>query len=556
MEDFGQLLESFEQKTAAEGELLKGTVLKISGDDVVVDIGLKSEGVVPRREFLAPDGSLRVHPGDQIDVIVERDDEGGGLRLSHERAVRLRLWDELEKAYRENTIIHGHIVERVKGGLACDIGGLQAFLPGSQLELRPVHNLDPYLGQEVPVRVIKLNKKRGNIVVSRKAVLEQEQSALREGTLEHLQEGQIVTGIVKNVTEYGVFVDIGGIDGLLHVTDLSWGRVAHPKDMVSPGDEITVKVLKFDREKQRVALGFKQLLPDPWLDAADRYPIGAHVKGKVVSLTDYGCFVELEAGIEGLIHVSELSWSKRMKHPSKLVQLEQEIEAVVLDVTPKDRRISLSLRQAQANPWEQLHERYAPGTMVEGRVRNLTDFGAFIEIEDGIDGLVHISDFSWTKRIKHPSEVLKKGDKVQAKVLSIDSENRRLSLGIRQLEPDAWEAFFERHQLGDVLTGRVARLVSFGAFVEIEGGIEGLCHSSEIHAEITGGHGLEVGHQYDFKIIKLNPADKKIGLSLHALLDGDAGDVASYTPARATSTIEEMVSFKRGGENGDSAAQS
>lgn len=555
MEDFGQLLESFEQKTALEGELLKGTVLKISGDDVVVDIGLKSEGVVPRREFLAPDGSLRVHPGDQVDVIFERDDESGGLRLSHERAVRLRLWDDLEKAYRENTIIHGHIVERVKGGLACDIGGMQAFLPGSQLELRPVHNLDPYLGQEVPVRVIKLNKKRGNIVVSRKAVLEQEQSALRGVTLEHLQEGQIVTGVVKNVTEYGVFVDIGGIDGLLHVTDLSWGRVAHPKDMVSPGDEITVKVLKFDRDKQRVALGFKQLLPDPWLDAADRYPIGAHVQGKVVSLTDYGCFVELEAGIEGLIHVSELSWSKRMKHPSKLVQMGQEIEAVVLDVTPKDRRISLSLRQAQANPWEQLHERYAPGTMVEGRVRNLTDFGAFIEIEDGIDGLVHISDFSWTKRIKHPSEVLKKGDKVQAKVLSIDSENRRLSLGIRQLEPDAWEAFFERHQLGDVLTGRVARQVSFGAFVEIEGGIEGLCHSSEIHAEITGGHGLEVGHQYDFKIIKLNPADKKIGLSLHAVLDGDAGDVASYTPARATSTIEEMVSFKRGGENGDSAAQ-
>ncbi len=547
---FEQLLDEQEQQAVSEGELHKGTVLKISGDDVVVDIGRKSEGIVPRRQFLNPDGSLRVRPGDIVDVVVDREDAEHGLRLSHERAMRIRLWDDLEKAYQAGTIVQGRITERVKGGLACNIG-VKAFLPGSQVELRPLHHLEPYIGQDVKVRIIKLNKKRGNIVVSRKAVLEEEQSVRREHTLTTLAEGQVVTGVVKNVMDYGVFVDIGGIDGLLHVTDLSWGRLGHPREMVQAGDEITTKVLKFDREKMRVSLGFKQLLPDPWLDAAERYPIGARVKGKIVSIAEYGCFVELEQGIEGLIHISELSWSKRLKHPSKVVEPGQEIEAIVLEVHPKERRISLSLRQAQENPWEQLHERYAPGTVVEGRVRNLTDFGAFVEIEEGIDGLVHISDFSWTRRVKHPSEVLKKGDKVRAKVLSIDSENRRLSLGLRQLEPDAWENFFSTRQLGDVLPGRVARVVSFGAFVEIEGGIEGLCHNSEIHPELLGGHNLEPGREYEFKIIKLNPAEKKVGLSLRAALsEADRADIAAYSPGPATSTIEEMVSYKRA--SGDS----
>jgi len=548
MEDFEQLLESFEQQNqVAEGEVLKGTVLKIDGEDVVVDVGQKSEGVVRLREFLDANGVAHVHPGDVIDVVIERESGERGLRLSHEKAARLRLWDDLERAAEQATIIQGRIVERIKGGLACDIG-VKAFLPGSQLDIRPVRNLDSFVGQDVRVRVIKLNKKRGNIVVSRKSVLQDEMESRRAETLETLAEGQMVTGVVKNVTEYGVFVDVGGIDGLLHVSDLSWGRVAHPNEMVQPNDEITVKVLKFDKAKLRVSLGFKQLLPDPWADAKERYPIGAHVHGKVVSITDYGCFVELEQGIEGLIHISEMSWSKRTKHPGKIVALEQQLEAVVLDVNPSERRMSLSLRQAQTNPWESLPERFAPGSIVEGRVRNLTDFGAFVEIEDGIDGLVHISDFSWTKRIQHPSEVVKKGDKVRAKILSIDVDNRRLSLGIRQLEPDAWETFFAVRQLGEVLPGKVLRLASFGAFVEMEGGIEGLCHNSEINPEITDGGPLVVGREYEFKIIKLSPGEKKIGLSLRAALhDSEREIIDSYrhSPATAGATIGETVSLKQ-----------
>jgi len=554
MEDFEQILESFEQQQLAEqqeeGEVVKGTVLKIAGEDVIIDVGKKSEGFAPLREFLDAEGNVKVRPGDVVDVVLR--DQRPPYRLSHEAAVRLRLWDEIEAAHRDRTIIQGRIVERVKGGLCCDIG-VRAFLPGSQLDIRPVRNLDAFLGQDVRVRVVKLNKKRGNIAVSRKEVQEEEQLALRDTTLETLQEGQIVTGVVKNVTEYGVFVDLGGIDGLLHVTDLSWGRVNHPSEMVQPNDEITVKVLKFDKAKQRVSLGFKQLLPDPWLDASERYPLGARVKGKVVSLTDYGCFVELEQGIEGLIHVSEMSWSKRTKHPSKLLNPGDELEAVVLDVNPGERRISLSLRQALSNPWESLHERYAPGTIVEGRVRNLTDFGAFIEIEDGIDGLVHISDFSWTKRIKHPSEAVKKGEKIRAKILSIDVDNRRLSLGIRQLEPDAWETFFATRQLGDVLSGRVVRIAAFGAFVEMEPGIEGLCHNSEINPEVTGGGPLEVGKDYEFKIIKLSPEEKKIGLSLRAAIsDAEREEIEAYrhSPAGATATIGDMMSLKRSG-NGE-----
>jgi small subunit ribosomal protein S1 len=554
MEDFQTLLDNYEQQTqAAEGEVLKGTVLKVTGDAVIVDVGRKSEGIVPIRELTNAEGQLTVRPGDVIDVVVEREEPERGVLLSHERAVRLRLWDDLELAHQQNTIIQGHIVSRIKGGLACDIG-IKAFLPGSQLDTRPVHNLDGYLGQEVRVRIIKLNKKRGNVVVSRKAVLEEEVALRREHTLASLAEGEVISGVVKNITDYGVFVDIGGLDGLLHVSDLSWGRIGHPSELVRPGDEITVKVLKFDREKMRVSLGFKQLLPDPWSDAAERYPIGARVRGKVASITDYGCFVELEQGIEGLIHISEMSWSKRAKHPSKLVNVGDEIECVVLEVNPGDRRMSLSLRQAQSNPWESLHERYAPGTIIEGRVRNLTDFGAFVEVEDGIDGLIHISDFSWTKRIKHPSEVVKKGDKVRAKVLGIDAENRRLSLGMRQLEPDAWESFFETRQLGDVLPGKVVRIAAFGAFVELQDGIEGLCHNSEVNPEVTGGAPLEVGHEYEFKIIKLSPSDKKVGLSLRSMLhhgDREALEAYRHAPSGATSTIEDMIGYKRVG-NGDS----
>jgi small subunit ribosomal protein S1 len=371
-------------------------------------------------------GQPKLKAGDTVEVVVEREEAEGGFLLSYDKAQRHRVWDAIERAANEKTPVIGTVLGRVKGGLTVDIG-IKAFLPGSQLEIRPVRNLDGYIGQQIEVRVIKLNKKRGNVVVSRKELLEEEQTNKRSLTLEHLEEGAVLTGTVKNLTDYGAFVDLGGIDGLLHITDMSWGRLTHPRDLVNVGDEIQVKVLKFDREKQRVSLGFKQLTPDPWLDAVERYPIGARVRGRVLSVTDYGSFVELEQGIEGLVHVSEMTWSKRMKHPSKLVKPGDEVETVVLSVNPNDRRISLGMKQLLENPWEHLSERYPAGTIVEGRVRNLTDFGAFIEIEDGIDGLVHVSNLSWTKRVKHPSEILKKGEKVRAVVLGVEAENRRLS---------------------------------------------------------------------------------------------------------------------------------
>src|SRR5579859_1262856 len=477
--DFAAALESFEAEQSAaeaaapaEDNLIKGTVVKLTDKYVVVDVGFKSEGMVPLAQVMGRDGQPRFKPGDSIDVIIDRGEtEEGYVLLSHEKAQRVRVWDDIEKAYNDKAQIKGYVVDRVKGGLSVDVGGVRAFLPGSQVDLKPVRNLDGYKGQEIDVRVIKLNKKRGNIVVSRKQLLEEEQLEKRSKTLVHLEEGAVLTGTVKNLTDYGAFVDLGGLDGLLHITDMSWGRLTHPRDLVNVGDEIQVKVLKFDKDKQRVSLGFKQLTPDPWLDAIERYPIGAQVRGRVLSVTDYGAFVELEQGIEGLVHVSEMTWSKRMKHPSKMVKPGDEVDTIILSVNPTDRRISLGMKQLQENPWEQLEEKYPIGAIIEGRVRNLTDFGAFIEIEDGIDGLVHVSNLSWTKRIKHPSEVLKKGEKVKAIVLGVEPENRRLSLGVKQLQPDAWESFFQTHRIGDVVHGKVLRLAQFGAFVEIAEGV-------------------------------------------------------------------------------------
>jgi small subunit ribosomal protein S1 len=409
-------------------------------------------------------------------------------------------------------------------------------------------------GQTLEVAIIKLNKKRGNIVVSRKDLLEGEQTEKRSKTLEHLEEGSILTGVVKNLTEYGAFVDLGGLDGLLHITDMSWGRLTHPRDLVNVGDQIQVKVLKYDKDKQRVSLGFKQLTPDPWLDAEHRYPVGAHVSGRVISVTDYGAFVELEQGIEGLVHVSEMTWSKRMKHPSKLVNVGDQVDCVVLNVNPTERRISLGMRQLAANPWDSLHEKFPVGMTVEGRVRNLTDFGAFIEIEDGIDGLVHVSNLSWTKRVKHPSEVLKKGDRVKAIVLAIEPDKRRLSLGVKQLQPDVWESFFEGHHVGDVVHGKVLRVAAFGAFVEIAEGVEGLCHKSEA----IDGNGqplhLEPGVEREFKIIKMSPEEKKVGLSIRAVGDeASRSEVEAYKqPVSSTSsTIGELISWKRASNEGN-----
>jgi small subunit ribosomal protein S1 len=553
MDDFAAALESFDREQAAEAAAMQsdehvvtGTVIKITDKHVVVDVGLKSEGLIPLEQVLDHTGQPKLKAGDTVEVVVEREEAEGGYLVSYEKALRHKVWDTIEKAANDKTPVMGTVLGRVKGGLTVDVG-IKAFLPGSQLEIRPVRNLDAYIGQQIEVRIIKLNKKRGNVVVSRKEILEEEQSSKRTLTLDHLEEGAILTGTVKNLTDYGAFVDLGGIDGLLHITDMSWGRLTHPRDLVNVGDEIQVKVLKFDREKQRVSLGFKQLTPDPWLDAVERYPVGARVRGRVLSVTDYGAFVELEQGIEGLVHVSEMTWSKRMKHPSKMVKPGDEAETTILAVNPSDRRISLGMKQLQENPWEHLSERYPAGTLVEGRVRNLTDFGAFIEIEDGIDGLVHVSNLSWTKRVKHPSEILKKGEKVKAVVLGVEAENRRLSLGIKQLQPDVWETFFAQHRVGDVVKGKVLRTAQFGAFIEIAEGIEGLCHISEATEQDGSPVKLDTGTEYDFKIIKMNPEEKKVGLSLRAVgEEGSRADVEAYKApvSSSTTTLGDLMNWK------------
>ena len=556
-DDFAAALENFTTETeeaVGEDHVIHGTVIKLTPTHVVVDIGAKSEGMLPLSEVLDHEGKTHFQPGDPIDVMREKGEtEEGYINLSHQKAQRLRAWDEIERAHNEKKPIKAIVVDRIKGGLTVDILGARAFLPGSQVDLRPVRNLDGMKGQALDVAVIKLNKKRGNIVVSRKQLLEEEQAEKRGKTLEHLDEGAVLTGVVKNLTEYGAFVDLGGIDGLLHITDMSWGRLTHPRDLVNVGDQIQVKVLKYDKEKQRVSLGFKQLTPDPWLDAEHRYPVGAHVAGRVISVTDYGAFVELEQGIEGLVHVSEMTWSKRMKHPSKLVNVGDQVECVVLSMNPTERRISLGMRQLAANPWDTLIDKYPVGATVEGRVRNLTEFGAFIEIEEGIDGLVHVSNLSWTKRVKHPSEVLKKGDRVKAVVLAIEPDKRRLSLGVKQLQPDVWDTFFEQHRVGDIVHGKVLRVANFGAFVEIADGVEGLCHNSEAVDNNGQPMHLEPGQEFDFKIIKMNQDEKKVGLSIKAVgEEASRQEVESYKhPASSTSsTIGELISWKRAG--GDS----
>jgi small subunit ribosomal protein S1 len=584
--DFAAALASFDREQAVESAaaqnltteeaIVTGTVVKITDKHVVVDIGLKSEGLLPLDQVLDVNGVSKFQPGDQVEVVVEREEaQGGGYVVSHEKALRHKVWDKLEEAANTKTPVKGMVVSRVKGGLTVDIG-IKAFLPGSQIEVRPVRNLDGYVGTEIEVRVIKLNKKRGNVVISRKELIEEDQNAKKAVTLATLEEGSVLTGTVKNLTDYGAFVDLGGLDGLLHITDMSWGRLTHPRDLVNVGDEIQVKVLKFDKDKQRVSLGFKQLTPDPWLDATERYPIGAQVRGRVLSVTDYGAFVELEQGIEGLVHVSEMTWSKRMKHPSKMVKPGDEVDTIILSVNPNDRRISLGMKQLQDNPWEQLEDKYPTGAIIEGRVRNLTDFGAFIEIEDGIDGLVHVSNLSWTKRIKHPSEVLKKGEKVRAIVLGVEPENRRLSLGVKQLQPDVWDTFFAQHRISDVIKGKVLRTAQFGAFVEIAEGVEGLCHVSEA-VDGTGKQiELVVGEEHEFKIVKMNQEEKKVGLSIRAVGEeasraevelykeresgksngggskkGGSGSSSSSSSSSSSTTLGDLLNWKRAEREGD-----
>jgi small subunit ribosomal protein S1 len=535
VEDFGAILERHERQHHAEiseGEVVKGTVEKVTDQAVIIDIGFKSEGIVPLEEFRDGD-RITVKPGDQVDVLVKQlENNEGYVELSRADAIRMQTWDQIELAYRQGTNMTGRVVDRIKGGLRVDIGGIPAFLPGSQVDIRPVRNLDSFRNKEIDVRVLKVNKKRGNIVLSRKSVLEDELVSRKSDTLKNLEDGIIIEGQVKNITEYGAFVDLGGIDGLLHITDMSWGRIQNPNELFKVGENVQVKVLKFDRDRERVSLGYKQLLPDPWGTIAERYPIGTRVRGKVVSLTDYGAFIELEAGIEGLVHVSEMSWSKRIKHPSKILSVGQEVEAVVLEVDAHSRRISLGIKQIEANPWDTLPQRYVVGMRVKGRVRNLTDFGAFVEIEDGIDGLVHVSDISWTKRIKHPSEALKKNQEVEAIITAIDVENRRLSLSIKDLEPNAWDVFFDTHKPGDLVTGKVTRFANFGAFIEIEDGIEGLCHVSELSDQHVDKpeDAVKIGQKLSFKILKMDREAKKIGLSARAVgKDEPIIDVRSYT---------------------------
>jgi small subunit ribosomal protein S1 len=553
-EDYQAFLDDYSNQFASnEPEVLHGHVLSVSEKEVIVDIGRKTEGLVPASQFPLLEGKPAVQAGDVVEVMIDRSGAHpeGYILLSYERPHRLHLWDTLEKAAAEGTAVKGRVVNKIKGGLTVDIGVI-AFLPSSQVEVRPIHNVDHYIGREIEVRILKLNRRRGNAVVSRRALLEHELITRKATALAHISEGASVEGVVKNLTDYGAFVDLGGIDGLLHVSDLSYGNVTHPSAVVQVGDRITVKVLKFDREKERISLGLKQLHPDPWLDIEARYPPQARVIGRIVSVTDYGAFVELEPGVEGLIHISEMTWSRRMKHPAKVVKAGDQVEAVVLEIKPKERRISLGIKQLEADPWTTVADRYSIGSVVEGRVRKLADFGAFIEIEEGIDGLVHISDLSWTAHVKHPSELVKKGQIVQAVILNIDAPSRRLSLGVKQLQPDGWETFFRAHQVGDVVRGRVCRTAPFGVFVELLPGVEGLCHRSEMgeegkrHSGAAGSEeaALPIGEEYDFKIIKMNEPQKRIGLSLRAVGAADEQNrLEDYRrqAAAATSTVGDVM---------------
>ncbi len=548
-------------KSPKEGEVAQGTVLSIDDEYVQVDIGFKSEGLVAAWEFMDDDGTVQVKVGDIVDVLVEdAEDEEGRIVLSKEKAERLKIWDEISHAHDDDRSVEGTIIARVKGGLSVDIG-VKAFLPGSQVDLRPVRNLEGLIGQRSEFKIIKFNKRRGNIVLSRRALLETERKKLRRDTLETLAASQIVDGVIKNLTDYGAFIDLGGIDGLLHITDMSWGRINHPSELFKVGDEIKVKVLKFDPEAERVSLGLKQIQPDPWIDAAMRYPIGTRLKGEVVSLTDYGAFIELEAGIEGLVHVSEMSWTKRVKHPSKIVAVGDAIEAVVLDVNERDRKISLGMKQIEENPWTVMETSYPVNSKVKGEVRNITNFGIFVGLEEGIDGLVHISDISWTEQIKHPSEKFEKGDEVEAVVLKIDKENEKFSLGIKQLEPNPWDDIQKKYPVGSDITGPITNVTEFGVFVKLDEGVDGLVYSSELgpeRIEKPEEH-FSAGQEVTALVTKVDPVEQKISLSIRAVDDkaerAALKKVAEQESATQTTTfgdlLKEKMAAKAGADEAD-----
>ncbi|MCD6581739.1 MAG: 30S ribosomal protein S1 [Desulfuromusa sp.] len=536
-ENFEEMLKDFEQGglELKRNDVVAGTIVQVNPDSVVVDVGYKSEGVISLREFADEKGEINVKVGDVYDVLFGGGESDSGLIvLSKEKADRQKIWNSLE----EDAVVEGRIISRIKGGLSVDIG-VNAFLPGSQVDLRPVRNLDKVIGQTFDFKIIKLNKRRGNIVLSRRVLLETERESQRSDTLKTLEENQVIEGIVKNLTDYGAFIDLGGIDGLLHITDMSWGRVKHPSDILAVGDKINVKVLKFDKEKERVSLGLKQIAPDPWLDVAAKYPIETKVVGKVVSLTDYGAFIELEEGVEGLIHVSEMSWTKRVKHPNKVLSIGDDVESIVLALDTDNRRISLGLKQIEPNPWDVIGEKFPIGTIIEGQVKNITDFGIFVGVDEGIDGLVHISDLSWTKRIKHPSEAYKKGDLVKAVVLNIDRDNERFSLGLKQLNTDPWETVPTRYARGTIVKGKITSVTDFGVFIELEEGIEGLIHVSELSKEKVESPKdfAEVGTELEAAVLQVDTVDRKIALSIKNLdVQKEKAEVNEFMGAQKTAT--------------------
>lgn len=545
MEDLLDIYES-SLKRFEEGQVVIGTVISVGKDTVLVDVGYKSEGQISIREFIDEQGNVNVNVGDKFEVMIEVwDEEEEAVLLSHEKAKKVKVWDAIRDIYDADGTIEGVITSRVKGGFSVDVG-LQAFLPGSQADLRPIRNMDEMVDQTYTFKILKYNKKRNNIVLSRRVLLEAERDELRSTTLEALETDKVMQGIVKNITEYGVFVDLGGVDGLLHITDISWGRVKHPSELFAVGDKIDVKILSFDLEKERVSLGMKQLTPDPWTTALEKYPVDSKITGKVVSLTDYGAFIELEAGVEGLIHVSEMSWTRKIRHPSQMVSVGEELEAVVLDLKPDNRRISLGIKQAVENPWEVISQKYPVGTIIEGKIKNITEFGLFIGIDDDIDGLVHISDISWTKRIKHPSEVYKKNDTIQAVVLDIDKGNERFSLGIKQTQADPWESVAQRYEVGKEISGVITNLTDFGVFIELEEGIEGLVHISEISKENVKNpkEHYKIGEEITAKVMNINSDERRIGLSIKRLEEDDdekyLEDFAKNTKP-ATSSFGEIL---------------
>ena len=544
-ESFAELFEQSGEFLKA-GDVVEGTILRVDPDNVLIDVGYKSEGLVPTWEFADERGIARIEPGQIVEVMVEQaEDDEGMVRLSKEKADRVRVWDKLSQAYDQGDIVEGMIEGRVKGGLSVHIMGVKAFLPGSQVDLRPVRNLERMIGETQKFKIIKFNQRRGNIVLSRRALLETERQSLRDETLRTLKEGLVVEGIVKNLTDYGAFIDLGGIDGLLHITDMSWGRIAHPSELFQVGDSVKVRVLKFDPASERVSLGLKQTLPDPWVNVSQRYPIGLRLQGKVVSLADYGAFVELEPGIEGLTHISEMSWTKRVKHPSKMVAIGDEADVIVLEVSEENRKLSLGMKQIEPNPWSLLEERYPPGTRVKGAVRNVTNFGVFVGIEDGIDGLIHVSDISWTQRIRDPKELFTKGDAVEAIVLKVDRENEKFSLGVKQLQRNPWEDIPAKYPVGTRVQGKITSIADFGCFVEIEDGIEGLIFASELGQDVENVRDVvKEGDPIEALVVRVDAAEQKIALSVRAIEAKEEREAIQRASAQArtqTATLGDLV---------------